>query len=188
RVGFASTISGGWHTPESVRDAGLWARGIREPVRFSEAVGLLGAASGAGVVWEIGAQPQLTSLARASWQGVDPLWLSTLRRDRVDQAEVYAAVAAYAGTASGAVDWSGVHAGKGHRTMTLPTYPFHRQRYWISPNANANANANATQPPIPTQPSTPPPTPTPTPSTPDPTHPNNVQHPHHTNERYQHHG
>ncbi|MFE6787921.1 beta-ketoacyl synthase N-terminal-like domain-containing protein [Streptomyces sp. NPDC057680] len=182
RVGFASTISGGWHTPESVRDAGLWARGIREPVRFSEAVGLLGAASGADVVWEIGAQPQLTSLARASWQGVEPLWLSTLRRDRVDQAEVYAAVAAYAGTASGAVDWAGVHAGEGHRTMTLPTYPFHRQRYWISPNANANA----TQPPIPTQPSTPPPTPTP--STPDPTHPNNVQHPHHTNERYQHHG
>ncbi|MCD2469411.1 type I polyketide synthase [Streptomyces sp. MBT42] len=186
RVAFASTISGGWHTPESVWDAGLWARGIREPVRFSEAVGLLGAASGAGVVWEIGAQPQLTSLARASWQGVEPLWLSTLRRDRVDQAEVYAAVAAYAGTASGAVDWSGVHAGKGHRTMTLPTYPFHRQRYWISPNANANANA--TQPPIPTQPSTPTPSPTPIPYTPDPTHPNNVQHPHHTNERYQHHG
>ncbi|MEU2079498.1 beta-ketoacyl synthase N-terminal-like domain-containing protein [Streptomyces sp. NPDC013489] len=178
RVAFASTVSGGWHTPESVKDAGVWARGIREPVRFSEAVGLV---SGAGVVWEIGAQPQLTSLARASWQGDEPsLWLSTLRRDRVDQAEVYAAVAAYAGTASGTVDWAGVHAGKGHRTMTLPTYPFHRQRYWISPNANA------TQPPIPTQPSTP--TPTPTPSTPDPTHPNNVQHPHHTNERYQHHG
>ncbi|MFB7233697.1 amino acid adenylation domain-containing protein [Streptomyces sp. NPDC056269] len=142
RVAFASTISGGWHTPESVRDAGLWARGIREPVRFSEAVGLVGAASGAGVVWEIGAQPQLTSLARASWQGVDPLWLSTLRRDRVDQAEVYAAVAAYAGTASGAVDWSGVHAGKGHRTMTLPTYPFHRQDL-VAPPARSERAAPA---------------------------------------------
>ncbi|MFF9505338.1 hypothetical protein ACF1ED_37090, partial [Streptomyces sp. NPDC014656] len=69
----------------------------------------------------------LTSLARASWRGVEPsLWLSTLRRGRVDQAEVYAAVAAYAGSGAGSVDWAGVHAGKGHRTMTLPTYPFRR--------------------------------------------------------------
>ncbi|MFF2307920.1 amino acid adenylation domain-containing protein [Streptomyces sp. NPDC058128] len=126
RVAFASTVSGGWHTPESVKDAGLWARGIREPVRFSEAVGLVSGV-GAGVVWEIGAQPQLTSLARASWSGDEPLWLSTLRRDRVDQAEVYAAVASYAGSGSGSLDWAGVHAGKGHRTMTLPTYPFNRQ-------------------------------------------------------------
>ncbi|MGW2306287.1 acyltransferase domain-containing protein, partial [Streptomyces sp. NPDC001809] len=126
RVAFASTVSGGWHTPESVKDAGLWARGIREPVRFSEAVGLVSGV-GAGVVWEIGAQPQLTSLARASWSPDEPLWLSTLRRDRVDQAEVYAAVASYAGTGAGSVDWAGVHAGKGHRTTTLPTYPFNRQ-------------------------------------------------------------
>ncbi len=132
RIGFVSSVTGGWHTADSAVDPGHWARGIREPVRFSEAVGLLGGV-GAGVVWEIGAQPQLTSLARASWQGGEPVWLTTLRRDRVDQAEVYAALAAYANTASGTVDWAGLHAGKGHRTATLPTYPFHRQRYWVSP-------------------------------------------------------
>ncbi|MFF9070280.1 beta-ketoacyl synthase N-terminal-like domain-containing protein [Streptomyces sp. NPDC014891] len=189
RVAFASTVSGGWHTPESVGDAALWARGIREPVRFAEAVGLVSGVD-AGVVWEIGAQPQLTSLARASWSGDEPLWLSTLRRDRVDQAEVYAAVASYAASGSGSVDWAGVHAGKGHRTTTLPTYPFHRQRYWITPNANANANATPVPGADPTLPTTPPPTPAPppTPSAPDPALPNNVQHPHHTNERYQHHG
>ncbi|MFC9795542.1 beta-ketoacyl synthase N-terminal-like domain-containing protein [Streptomyces sp. NPDC127584] len=185
RVAFASTVLGGWHTPESVKDAGLWARGIREPVRFSEAVGLVSGV-GAGVVWEIGAQPQLTSLARASWSGDEPLWLSTLRRDRVDQAEVYAAVAAYAGT--GSVDWSGVHAGKGHRTMTLPTYPFNRQRYWITPSANTNATPAPNADPTPPPPLTPAPPPIPTAPAPDPALPNNVQHPHHTNERYQHHG
>ncbi len=138
RVAFASSVSGGWHTAASAVDAGHWARGIREPVRFAEAVGLLGEGDGgvgAGVVWEIGAQPQLTSLARASWRGVEPVWLGTLRRDRGDQAEVYAALAAYANAGSGAVDWAGVHAGKGHRTATLPTYPFNRQRYWVSPPA-----------------------------------------------------
>ncbi|MGW3560518.1 hypothetical protein ACWDNT_24725, partial [Streptomyces sp. NPDC000963] len=165
---------GGWHTAASVVDAGHWARGIREPVRFAEAVGLLGAGDGgvgAGVVWEIGAQPQLTSLARASWRGVEPVWLGTLRRDRGDQAEVHAALAAYANAASGsgAVDWAGVHAGKGHRTTSLPTYPFNRQRYWVSP---------------------PPPAPDPTiPNHPqDPQDPQDGQHPHHRNERHQHHG
>ncbi|MFI2222956.1 beta-ketoacyl synthase N-terminal-like domain-containing protein [Streptomyces fradiae] len=167
-VAFASSVTGGWHTAESVVDPGHWARGIREPVRFSEAVALVGSV-GAGVVWEIGSQPQLTSLARASWQGGEPVWLTTLRRDRVDQAEVHAALAAYANSGSGVVDWAGVHAGKGHRTTTLPTYPFNRQRYWVSP-----------------------PTPTPGTTTPnhpqDPQDPQDRQHPHHRNERHQHHG
>ncbi|WP_140160821.1 acyltransferase domain-containing protein, partial [Streptomyces fradiae] len=125
-VAFASSVTGGWHTAGSAVDPGHWARGIREPVRFAEAVALVGSV-GAGVVWEIGSQPQLTSLARASWQGGEPVWLTTLRRDRVDQAEVHAALAAYANSGSGVVDWAGVHAGKGHRTTTLPTYPFNRQ-------------------------------------------------------------
>ncbi|MEU4909344.1 hypothetical protein [Streptomyces fradiae] len=92
-----------------------------------------------------------------------------MRRDRVDQAEVHAALAAYANSGSGVVDWAGVHAGKGHRTTTLPTYPFNRQRYWVSP-----------------------PTPTPGTTTPnhpqDPQDPQDRQHPHHRNERHQHHG
>ncbi|MGW1934229.1 hypothetical protein ACWCPG_33845, partial [Streptomyces sp. NPDC001919] len=113
---------------------------------------------------------------------------STLRRDRVDQAEVYAAVASYAASGSGSVDWAGVHAGKGHRTTTLPTYPFHRQRYWITPNANAMPAPGADPTPPTTPPSTPAPPPTPSTHVPDPALPKNVQHPHHTNERYQHHG
>ncbi|WP_256220781.1 acyltransferase domain-containing protein, partial [Streptomyces sp. CC53] len=52
-VAFASSVTGGWHTADSAVDPGHWARGIREPVRFSEAVALVGS-MGAGVVWEIG--------------------------------------------------------------------------------------------------------------------------------------
>ncbi len=31
------------------------------------------------------------------------------------------------------IDWSGFHAGKGRRRLSLPTYPFERRRYWIEP-------------------------------------------------------
>ncbi|MFI6165138.1 acyltransferase domain-containing protein, partial [Micromonospora haikouensis] len=61
RIGFASSISGRWHDQESVADGGLWGGGIRGPVLFGEALGLVGAAGG-GVFWEIGAHPVLTGL------------------------------------------------------------------------------------------------------------------------------
>ncbi|MFD5892366.1 acyltransferase domain-containing protein, partial [Streptomyces sp. NPDC060334] len=83
-IGFVSSVSGGWHSAGSVVDPGYWGRAIREPVRFGEAVATV-SGLGAGVVWEVGSHPQLTSLARASWGGAQPVWLSTLRRDRVDQ-------------------------------------------------------------------------------------------------------
>ncbi|WP_314252023.1 polyketide synthase [Streptomyces sp. DSM 40907] len=145
-VAFASSVSGGWHSAESATDPGYWGRAIREPVRFSEAVAALGGL-GAGVVWEIGSHPQLMSLARASWGESQPVWLSTLRRDRVDQVEVHAAVAAYVNQTSADLDWAGLHRGKGQRTTTIPTYPFNRQRFWISasPHDTTTNNKNETK-------------------------------------------
>src|SRR5262249_2410594 len=32
-----------------------------------------------------------------------------------------------------AIDWSQLHAGSQRRRIPLPTYPFERRRYWISP-------------------------------------------------------
>ncbi|WP_138898237.1 acyltransferase domain-containing protein, partial [Streptomyces chryseus] len=130
-VAFASSVTGGWHTAESVTDPGYWGRAIREPVRFSQAVATLEEV-GAGSVWEIGPHPQLTSLARASWAGAHPVWLSTLRRERTDQAEVHTALATYVNQTSGDLDWPALHQGKGRQTVTIPTYPFNRQRYWVS--------------------------------------------------------
>ncbi|MEN8652181.1 beta-ketoacyl synthase N-terminal-like domain-containing protein [Streptomyces sp. 21So2-11] len=140
-VAFVSSVLGGWHSAESVVDPGYWGRAIREPVRFGEAVAALGGL-GAGAVWEIGSHPQLTSLARASWGESQPVWLSTLRRDGVDQVEVHAAVAAFVNGTSADLDWSGLHQGKGQRTITIPTYPFNRQRFWISAGPHDTTTTN----------------------------------------------
>ncbi|MFJ3875888.1 beta-ketoacyl synthase N-terminal-like domain-containing protein [Streptomyces sp. NPDC090077] len=141
---FASSVSGAWHTPESATDPAYWGRAIREPVRFSEAVGTLGGL-GAGAVWEIGSHPQLTALAKLSWTGSQPVWLSTLRRERTDQAELHAAVAAYVNGTPADLDWSGLHAGRGQRTITIPTYPFTRQRFWISADPHATSTTTNNQ-------------------------------------------
>ncbi|MFJ5811678.1 hypothetical protein ACIQFT_36930, partial [Streptomyces sp. NPDC093093] len=60
----------------------------------------------------------------------------------VDQVEVHGSLAAYVNATSGDLDWSGVHAGKGQRTITLPTYPFNRQRFWISAGPHDTTNKN----------------------------------------------
>ncbi|MGW6804546.1 acyltransferase domain-containing protein, partial [Streptomyces sp. NPDC055039] len=130
-IPFASTVTGDWHTAGTAADPGYWGRAIREPVRFTQAVTAL-SETGAGSVWEIGSHPQLTPLARASWGRTQPVWLSTLRRDRVDQVELHAAVAAYVNQTPADLDWTELHRGKGRRITTIPTYAFNRQRFWIS--------------------------------------------------------
>ncbi|MFJ6821157.1 amino acid adenylation domain-containing protein [Streptomyces niveus] len=131
-IGFASTVTGGWHSAETATDPDYWGRAIREPVHFSQALTTL-AEAGPAVAWEIGSHPQLTSLARASWSGTQPTWLSTLRRDRTDQVQLHSAVANYYNHTRTDLDWAGLHQDKGRRTTTIPTYPFNRQELTAPP-------------------------------------------------------
>ncbi|MEV6426092.1 acyltransferase domain-containing protein, partial [Streptomyces sp. NPDC051662] len=131
-IPFASTVTGDWHTALTASDPAYWGRAIREPVRFSQALTTL-TEVGPAVVWEIGAHPQLTSLARASWGETQPVWLSTLRRERTDQVQLHSAVADHYNHTRAELDWAGLHHGKGRRTITVPTYPFNRQELAAPP-------------------------------------------------------
>ncbi|MFE3879955.1 beta-ketoacyl synthase N-terminal-like domain-containing protein [Kitasatospora sp. NPDC059146] len=128
---FVSTLTGTWHTAGTATDPQYWARAIRRPVRFAEAAATLGQES-PDTVWEIGPQPHLLPLARAAHTGDHPEWIATLRRGRGDQAQLHAALAAQHDRTGAEPRWSALHEGKGQRITTLPTYPFHRQRYWIT--------------------------------------------------------
>ncbi|WP_194823450.1 type I polyketide synthase [Micromonospora sp. S-DT3-3-22] len=145
RIGFASTVTGGWHDARSVADGRLWGSGIRQPVRFVEAVEAVYAAGGR-VFWEIGAHPVLTGLARATLTDTDLTWLPTLRRDHDDQTQLHTAVTSFYSRGLGDIDWAGVHHGKGHRTTTIPTYPFQRQRFWVHGGADEVADAASARP------------------------------------------
>ncbi|MBM7078648.1 polyketide synthase [Micromonospora humida] len=126
RIGFASTVTGGWHDARSVADGQVWGSAIRRPVRFAQAVEAAYAAGGR-VFWEIGAHPVLTGLARATLTDTDLTWLPTLRRDHDDQTQLHTAITSFYNQGHGDLDWAGIHHGKGHRTTTIPTYPFERR-------------------------------------------------------------
>jgi acyl transferase domain-containing protein len=141
----ASTVTGTWHTPESITDPGTWGGAIRKPVRFSEAIGHL-AAAGARVLWEIGPHPVLTALGKATLPDRDLLWLSTLRRGRNDQRQLHDAVAAFYNDGGHDLAWAGPHDRKGHAAATIPSYPFQRQSFWISPTRPNPARVATPQP------------------------------------------
>ncbi|MFC5288227.1 amino acid adenylation domain-containing protein [Actinokineospora guangxiensis] len=124
-IPIASTLTGTWHTAESIVDPHAWASAIRMPVRFTDAVAALHAA-GARTFWEIGPHPVLTPLAQSSLPA-DSRYLHVLRRNQPDQRTLHTNLADLYGRTGAALDWTAAHRGRDHRTTTIPTYPFDKR-------------------------------------------------------------
>ncbi len=111
-------------------DAAYWERGMRDPVRFSDA--MAGAiAGGHRVFLEIGphrvlATPILECLEHHGAQGVE---LASLRRDRPEDDTMLRSLAELY-TLGVNVDFTSVLTDGGHG-VRLPSYPWQRKRYWI---------------------------------------------------------
>ena len=119
---------------EEVLDAGYWRRQARAPVRFATGVGAL-ADLGVGVLVEIGPRAVLGPLAALGWpEGASgpavgpgaPAVVASLGRETG-----FAEAVAEAFEAGLEVAFEGLHAGERRRRVSLPTYPFQRERYWV---------------------------------------------------------
>lgn len=104
---------------DEMSTAEYWLRQVMAPVRFADAVDAVHA-RGEHVFLELGPQPILGPLVART-------------RDGVATAQGLAAPEALAtlyvhGTA---IDWAAVHRPFSRRAVTLPTYPFQRQRHWL---------------------------------------------------------
>ncbi|MEU5693431.1 SDR family NAD(P)-dependent oxidoreductase [Actinosynnema sp. NPDC020468] len=113
-----STVTGRPARPGELTSPEYWARQVREPVRFHDAV----RAADAAVFVEVGPDAVLAPLV--------PEGRAVLRADRPERATLLAALA-HAHVAGARVDWSAAYAGLGARRVTLPTYAFQRQRHWL---------------------------------------------------------
>ncbi|NUP46574.1 MAG: SDR family NAD(P)-dependent oxidoreductase, partial [Catenulispora sp.] len=125
KVALVSGLTGKPVTLE-VTDPTYWIRHVREAVRFNDAVTALRTA-GVRTFVEIGPDAALTPMVTAA---AGEAWLPVLRRQR-DEAETLTAALAGLWVRGGAVDWSGFYAGSGARRVELPTYAFHRKRFWM---------------------------------------------------------
>ncbi|MFE5123442.1 type I polyketide synthase [Streptomyces sp. NPDC056669] len=127
RIPVVSNVTGRIATTEELTDPGYWVRQLRSTVRFADGVRTLTQNGVTGFV-ELGPDAVLTALVRGSeGEGISATPL--LRRGHDGVRTLTTALAQrYADGAE--VDW-GAFLGGG-RTVPLPTYPYQRQRYWLS--------------------------------------------------------
>ena len=136
-VTLVSNLTGRPVGPGERLDGAYWRRHAREPVAFARGVSTL-AELGVDLVVEIGPHSVLAAMALSAWPESEtpaPDGLATLRRPSGAAEEnggarfVEAVAEAY--EAGLRVRFEGLFTGEERRRISVPGYPFQRERYWI---------------------------------------------------------
>jgi acyl transferase domain-containing protein len=129
KLAWTLNVTGRMMAADEVCTPAYWRRQVREPVRFADGVHSL-LKQGYRTFVEVGPHPVLTGMGSQCVEDTDLTWVSTLRRGRQEWAELLAAVAAlYVRGAQ--IDWLAFDRDYLRRRVSLPTYPFQRERHWI---------------------------------------------------------
>ncbi|MDF3293942.1 type I polyketide synthase [Streptomyces silvisoli] len=133
---FASGVTGAPIASGQAVDPTYWGEHVRLPVRFAEAL-RAALPSGRSVLVEVGPGTTLSSLARATLAGRPGVTVTrTMLRPTEEGSEHGTVLLGVADLwlAGGDVDWCALHGGA-QRRVSLPGYPFARERHWIGPNS-----------------------------------------------------
>lgn len=131
---FFSTVTGTRLSTELL-DAEHWYRNVRDTVRFEDAI-RAAYDQGFRTFIDVGPHPVLLPAVEESLADVDDqgrLYLGETIRREDGGITRFLKSAAQLHTAGGTTDWTGFFTGSGARRIDLPTYAFHRQRYWLEP-------------------------------------------------------
>jgi phthiocerol/phenolphthiocerol synthesis type-I polyketide synthase E len=135
QIPFVSNVTGTWITSEQATDPGYWARHLRQTVRFSECVQQL-LQEPNRLLLEVGPGRTLTMLAKQQPNLTkDQIVLASSRhpKEQISDEALILNTVGRLWLAGAQIDWSGFHADENRYRVPLPTYPFERQRYWVSP-------------------------------------------------------
>ncbi len=130
-----SNSSGKWADPEAICQPAYWLRHLRQPVRFSDGLAHL-LKQERVILLETGPGQSLSTFARQhpARQLNQPV-IASLRHPR-EQVHDFAFLLKSLGQLwlQGAdIDWQAFREGQHVQRVSLPGYPFERQRHWIAP-------------------------------------------------------
>ena len=135
-----SNLTGRAVEPDTVLDASYWRRQAREPVAFRACIETL-AELGVDAVVEIGPHSVLGPMTLLAWPesaegGGPPAAVSSLRQPHPDVPATetegaFVAAVAQAYEAGLPIRFEGLFAGESRRRISLPGYPFQRERHWV---------------------------------------------------------
>ena len=142
RIPYVSNVTGTWITAEEAMEPAYWARHLRQTVRFTDGLQQLLKTAGQ-VLLEIGPGRTLKTLALQHVDRGQAHLVFTSVRDRRDPQSDVAFILTALGRlwmAGVQVDWPGFYRHERRRRLSLPSYPFERERYWIEPPAARNGS------------------------------------------------
>ncbi|MET7575368.1 type I polyketide synthase [Streptomyces sp. NPDC005492] len=141
-----SGLTGRPVTGEELCSAAYWVRHAREAVRFGDAVHWLAHDGRVTAFTEIGPAAQLTAQAATALAGAgkEHLFTAMARRDGSEPQTALDALGQLH-VHGMPLDWHRVYADSGARRVDVPTYPFQRQRYWLS-DTGTDATAGSGHP------------------------------------------
>ncbi|MDI5965476.1 type I polyketide synthase [Streptantibioticus silvisoli] len=128
RLPIVSDLTGQVVDAELIRTPGYWVRHVRETVRFADGVRALHD-EGVRTYLELGPDGVLSAMARICLADTEAAVAPVLRLDRDETRTLFTALSV-AHVNGVPVDWPLVFAPWNGRQVPLPTYAFHRQRYW----------------------------------------------------------
>ena len=114
---------------EGAVTAAHWCRHIQEPVRFAAGMKTL-RDQGYQIFVEIGPHPVLSGMGRQCLPEEAGVWLPSLRRGQSDWQQLLLSLKSLYEQGI-EVNWRGFDLDYQRHRISLPTYPFQRQRYWL---------------------------------------------------------
>ena len=139
-INLVSTLTGSLVEAGEITRPDYWRRHLRQPVQFVKAMQSL-RQHNQHIFLEIGPNPVLISMAARFLTDGDISWLSSLRENRDDWAQMFENLANL-WLAGGKVDWTALDTPYPRRRVILPTYPFQRSRYWANTTPSSTPTAD----------------------------------------------
>lgn len=139
QIDLISNLTGEWAT-EDIATPEYWCRHLCQPVQFAKSLETL-QRQGCQIFLEGSSQPLLLGIARTILKNRHlsefrmqnsefKLYLPSLRQNRSDWQQMLDSLAQLF-IAGIEIDWSSFDRDYSRQKLSLPTYPFQRQRYWI---------------------------------------------------------
>jgi acyl transferase domain-containing protein/acyl-CoA synthetase (AMP-forming)/AMP-acid ligase II/acyl carrier protein len=113
----------------TIATADYWIEHILQPVQFAKSIKYL-ASQQVDILLEIGTKPTLITMAQGILGESDRLFLSSLNPQQPDWQYILENLSQLY-TAGYEIDWQAVTQNYRGKKISLPSYPFQRQRYWF---------------------------------------------------------
>jgi acyl transferase domain-containing protein/thioesterase domain-containing protein/acyl carrier protein len=142
KIPIVSNVTGTWMTAAQATDPNYWVSHLRSTVRFAngmETVRSLGTVT----LLEVGPGRTLSSLARVQATPFRRV-TNSMRHPQETASDLSFALTSlgrmWAGGAS--IDWSAFYNGQLRNRLALPTYPFERTSFWVTPGKSTSRSAD----------------------------------------------